>query len=99
MLLFGVLANAARKTTSDTIISYSVKEEEVSSTSQTVGKSERSPPRRSRTKGLGGGNGGILRTFIKWVFCFPLWLQLGFQFKVSRTSYSRLRRKVNNLKQ
>ncbi|MCD7451893.1 hypothetical protein HAX54_013917 [Datura stramonium] len=52
MLLFGGLANAAQETTSDTFTSYPVKEEEVSSTSQTIGEIGAKPSKEKSYRGV-----------------------------------------------
>ncbi|MCD7448576.1 hypothetical protein HAX54_044522 [Datura stramonium] len=52
MLLFGVLANAAQETTSDTVTSYPIKEEEVSSTSLVVGEIGAKPAKEKSYRGV-----------------------------------------------
>ncbi|KAK4361539.1 hypothetical protein RND71_020491 [Anisodus tanguticus] len=53
MLLFGVLANAAQETTSETVTSYHVKEEEVSSRSEVVvGEIKEKPAKEKSYRGV-----------------------------------------------
>ncbi|KAK4357027.1 hypothetical protein RND71_022637 [Anisodus tanguticus] len=52
MLLFGVLANAAQETTSETVTSYHVKEEEVSSRSEVVVRVEEKPAKEKSYRGV-----------------------------------------------
>ncbi|XP_070014656.1 ethylene-response factor C3-like [Nicotiana sylvestris] len=52
MLLFGVLTNAAQETTSETVTSYHVKEEEVSSKSKVVNEIEEKPAKEKSFRGV-----------------------------------------------
>lgn len=52
MLLFGVLANAAQETTSETVTSHRVKEEEVSSQSEVVGEIGAKPAKEKSYRGV-----------------------------------------------
>ncbi|XP_060179672.1 ethylene-response factor C3-like [Lycium barbarum] len=52
MLLFGVLANVAQETTSETVTSYHVKEEEVSSKSEVVREIEAKPAKEKSYRGV-----------------------------------------------
>ncbi|NP_001312570.2 ethylene-responsive transcription factor 1B-like [Nicotiana tabacum] len=52
MLLFGVLTNTAQETTSETVTSYHVKEEEVSSKSKVIKEIEEKPAKEKSFRGV-----------------------------------------------
>ncbi|MCE3052501.1 hypothetical protein HAX54_052788, partial [Datura stramonium] len=56
-LIFGVLANVAWETTSDTVTLYPLRKRKSDRHPRLSGKLEQSPPRRSRIEGLEGSRG------------------------------------------